>query len=169
MKTTTLYPRGYIAGDDGAATVVVSSGDLVADALFDSYAKTKGRPITMGLYDKVFEYALLQFGDFDAWLDMQLSNPLIVGPYREYLIDTMNFIGGSARLMHQSSWQFVLKPMDIKNSDVRIVRHLESRKYLTRGTTTTQILQKWCSRPEGFNDLVNTLHVLFGHVGRTPA
>lgn len=170
MSGMIVYPRGYTTGAPDTGPVVISSGDLVIDSLFEHSVKSKGKPKTMGYYEQILEYALLQFGSFDEWLDQQLSNPHLSGPRREFLLETVRFITeGQARNMSHYSWMFVLSPLTLKASDVRIVRHFESRKYLKAGTSTAQILQQWCGRPEGINDLLLTLYVLFGHVDRTPA
>lgn len=169
MDVLTIYPRGFTTGRADAPNRQVSAGDLVVDSLYDYLASSQGRPKNWKFQAQITDVALIHFGDFHEWLDTQISNPHLSGPRREYLIDTINFINGKPRQMNSSGWMFVLEDLQLRAEQVNIRRYHESSQYLEKGLTTVQILQKWCERPEGINDLITTLYVLFGHVGRTPA
>lgn len=170
MNPLTIYSRGYTAGNPQSEAVVLSSGDSVIDSLFDYFGQSQGRALSMAFYERVLDYAMVQFGDFEEWLDLQLSNPKLVGTRRDYLIETLEFaLRGVPRSMSQYSWSYVLQPSDPKAADARPVRLYQTKEYLTKGTSTAQVLQLWCSQKDGINDLLHTLHVLFGHAERTPA
>lgn len=169
MNVLTIYPRGYTTGKADAPHRQVSAGDLVVDSLYEYMVSSQGRVKNWKFYSQILDAALIHFGDFHEWFDTQLSNPHLSGPKREYLIDTVAFINGDTRQMNHTSWMFVLEEVGLRAEQVNIQRYFESSQYLSKGLTTIQILQQWTQRPEGFADLLTTLYVLFGHVGRTPA
>lgn len=170
MAGLTIYPRGFTAGSAEAGPVEISDGCPGADNLFNLFGHAQGNPVDMSYYDALFGYAMQQFGDFETWLDLQLSNRKLEGPKMEYIIETVDFaLRGQPRAMSQYSWSFLLTP-----EIGPVKRDIPSRLYLTKrylepNISTAQVLQRWCSQAQGAQDLLLTLHVLFGHVGRTPA
>lgn len=169
MTTLTIYPRGYTSGPVDAPVREVSFGDLIVDTLYDYSMSSQGRLKNWKYYGQILDIALAHFGDFHTWLDTQLSNPLLTGSRREFLLETLAFIQGQARSVHFSSWIFMLDALDDKVLHaVQIQRHFESSQYLQKDLTTIQVLQQWCSRQDGIHDLLHTLHVLFGHTASTP-
>lgn len=169
MNVLAIYPRGYTTGPVDAPARQVSAGDLVVDSLYDYLVSSRGRQKNWKFHGQILDAALVHFGDFHTWLDSQLSNPHLSGPKRDYLIDTLSFINGQARIMDHTAWMYVLDEVNLRAEQVNIQRYFESSQFLKQGLTTIQILQQWCERPDGINDLITTLYVLFGHVGRTPA
>lgn len=169
MSGLTIYPRGFTTGPVDAPSRQFSNGDMVVDSLYDYLGSCRGQPMSWQFYNQVLEIALIHFGDFHSWLDAQLSNPVMIGHRRDYLIDTLKYINTGSRSVNQSAWSFIIEPIDIPPEKYHVFRHFESIKYLEKGLTTYQVLQKWCGHPKGINDLVTTMYVLFGHLGRTPA
>lgn len=163
-----FYPRGYTVGPADAQDRGVSTGDLVVDSLYEYLMSSKGRTKNWKFHAMVLDAALIHFGDFHAWFDTQLGNPLIVGPYREFLIQTAQFIDGRPRPVHHASWIFMLGSQEPVNIQTPVRRYYESSQYLPN-LTTIRILQKWCEKKDGVYDLLQTMYVLFGRVGRTPA
>lgn len=170
MNVLTIYPRGYTTGKVDAPNRQVSAGDLVADSLYDYLGSSQGRAKNWKFCSQILDLALIHFGDFHEWLDTQLSNPHLTGAKREYLIETVAFIvSGTPRRVNHASWMFMLEESKVTPEQMNFQRRYESGQHLSKGMSTVQILQSWCKRPEGINDLITTLYVLFGHVGRTPA
>ena len=166
MSTFTIYPRGFTSGPEDADTVEVSQGCPLVEALFNLYGHSQGNPVSMSFYDELLGYALHQFGDFTSWFDIQLSNPALAGPRHDYVIESVNFaLNGTSRSMSQYSWSFILAPMAQPNT--RVTRHYQAKKYLGEGISTTQILQRWCSQPQGAVDLLQTVYTLFGSGSRS--
>ncbi len=167
MSQFTIYPRGYTTGSPDAENRQVSAGDAIADSLYDYMLHSHGRSQNWKFHSQILDLALVCFKDFHEWLDIQLSNPLITGSRRDFLMETIAFIRGTPRTVHHASWAFVLEPID------RIVvpnftRLHQSHKYLEKNQTTPQLLQQWCQQPDGIYDLLSTLYILFGHPARTP-
>lgn len=170
MNVLTIYPRGYTTGKVDAPSRQVSAGDLVADSLYDYLISSQGRAKNWKFCSQILDAALIHFGDFHEWLDTQLSNPSITGVKREFLTETIAFIvSGTPRAVNHASWMFMLNEVKLTPDQLNFARRYESGQLLSKELSTVQILQMWCKRPEGINDLITTLYVLFGHVGRTPA
>ena len=170
MTTLTVYPRGYTSGPVDAPAREASFGDLLVDTLYDYSKSYKGHLKNWKYYGQVLDLALAHFGDFHTWLDMQLGNPLIGGSRRDFLLETVAFIQGQSRTVHFSSWIFMLDSIDANEVPrLKIQRRFESSQFLSKELTTIQVLQQWCSRPDGIHDLLQSMHVLFGHAASTPA
>lgn len=169
MDLLIVYPRGYTTGESQASQRLASSGDLVIGNLYDHLTQAQGAGRRWSLHAQTLQAALTLFGDFHAWLDTQLANPLLSSTKKDYLIDTLAFIDGRTRMMSQTSWMFVLEEVKVDLDKLKIQRLHQSFALLDKSQTTIQVLQRWCQQPEGVLDLLTTLHVLFGHVGRTTA
>jgi hypothetical protein len=167
MSQFTIYPRGYTTGAPDAEHQQVSAGDLIADSLYDYMMNSHGRAKNWKFHSQILDLALVCFGDFNEWLDTQLSNPLIIGSRRDFLLETIGFILGAPRTVHHASWAYVLEPIE-RLTVPTFSRLHQSHKYFEKNQTTTQILQQWCQQPDGIYDLLSTLYILFGHPDRTP-
>ncbi len=169
MDLLIVYPRGYTTGSSHASQRMASSGDIVIGNLYDHLTYSKGAGRRWSLHAQVLQAALTLFGDFHAWLDTQLSNPLLSSTKKDYLLDMLAFIDGRNRMMSHASWMFVLEEVRVDLDQFKIQRLNQSSELLDKSLTTIQVLQRWCQQPEGVLDLLTTLHVLFGPVGRTTA
>lgn len=168
METLIVYPRLFTTGSADAAQRTVFKGDDTVDALYNQMANARGRPLPWSFTDQVLENALRLFGDFDVWINSQFANPYLPAVAKDYLTDTLGFIQGKSRLMSHHSWSFILQPLPDAQPNLSLgsqrVKPLNGERF-----KTIQVLQQWCQRPAGLHDLVTTLHVLFGHLGRTPS
>jgi hypothetical protein len=123
--------------------------------------------------------ALDAFGtkDFREWLNIQGRSPYLTEMHRRFLNDTLRFILNGTRAAVMQNWRRLIQPTDITPNDRDVpvefgdffaasyeVSALESSAGLGEKPTAelTSVLHQWVSREGGHEDLIETLHILFG-------
>ena len=133
-------------------------------------------PTTLAFRNKVLVAALAAFGTmkFDQWYLQQLRSPAYGDTHSRFLDDTLNFISGQAREMHPMTWAGIVA-MDTNTAIPapysKVADKFFDLKSILQGSNTcirkdrtelVDVIQSWCSRPKGFEDMLCTLNVLFG-------
>lgn len=159
-----VYPRLYTSRLKDGEGVVVSQGDESIELLFKtSLDRSVNVRNAWPFHRSVLINALRLFGDLREWAVEQLSNPNIVGYNRQFVTDTMNFIETGKRELSVATWADLVSEGGAGHHAHAIPQRLLDTKLLsTSSDTSLQMLQKWVSQPNGFEDLINTLHLLFG-------
>lgn len=115
----------------------------------------------------ILEESFRLFGpNFEEWCLLQINdNTMVYNQSLDFLLDTLNFISGKDRKTTPFVWRELLltnpesKTMiEISNRRIRRIRDL----FPLLKTDTASILQMWCSRENGFEDLVNSIFLFFG-------
>lgn len=167
MRSVTTYPRGYQAKRiDVDRDQQVSSGDAEVEVLFRWYITRKVNPDTWDYRVKVLAAATRLFGsNFGEWASLQMrGNPFVYEYNYDFLLDTYNYLMTGERKLSLQSWEELL----LENPKAVVLNTLQDRfsddlsKLLPSVTKTPDILQGWCSFENGFDDLIYSLHILFG-------
>lgn len=121
--------------------------------------------------EKILLVALEAFGttDFKSWVDTQFKGPSTGELHAKFIEDTLGFIVTGQRDMSLQNWEAVLTMADVETN---ITKHTELIKEFFIDPNTkapvnfklTDVLIRWCSQEGGIEDLVQTLHVLFGDI-----
>jgi hypothetical protein len=167
MTTFTVYPRGYTSRSETGAGLVQSQGDASVQTLYDLLEQRGVNTSTWKYRQMVLDTALRLFGDFATWLKDQQQNPNLVGYNQEFLKDTLDYIHGADRMMSVATWTDLLGDTGTLGKTTNASALNPARAALGRGETTIQILQAWATRPNGMEDLMQTLYLLFGQARRT--
>lgn len=161
--TIYVYPRLYTSRCDGGESVVVSEGDQSVELLYKQFIDQSTNTNTWAFARTALINALRVFGDFRDWLSDQQSNPNIVGYNRQFLVDTLNFIETGKRELSVHSWiDLVSEGGASHHAHAVPQRLLDSKQLLASSEASLELLQKWISQPNGLEDLLNTMHLLFG-------
>ena len=97
------------------------------------------------------------FGDFDAFVDYNcVTNPLIHGKDLDFLIDTVDFVNGGIRSLDISTWFNYLDQLPKKPAAIPDNRRISLNR------TGSNYIAKWLRQPNGFQDLVATITIMFG-------
>ncbi len=161
--TTYVYPRLYTSRHEGGEGVVVSEGDQSIELLYKQFIDRSTNTNTWPFTRTVLLNALRVFGDFRDWLDDQKSNPNIVGYNRQFLADTLCFIETGKRELSVHSWfDLVSEGGASHHAHAVPQRLLDSKQLLASSESSLELLQKWIAQPNGLEDLLNTMHLLFG-------
>lgn len=121
--------------------------------------------------EKVLMVALGAFGtqDFRQWINAQHEAGTTGELHICFLQDTLNFIQYGRRDLSVTGWLPMLTLSDV-GSNVTPMSE-ETKKFFIdpetgreRNASLVDVLQRWCSQDGGFEDLIQTLHVLFGEI-----
>lgn len=157
---TVVYPRFFTSAHKGKGGVVVSRGDLGVELLYDMLVDKAHNHGTWAFQSAVIDQALRLFGDFHDWAEAQRKDPHITGYNARFIEDTLKFIETGERDLCHENW------MALVNENPHAAQlagaHERAAPRLWQSPSTVTALQKWCSHPNGVEDLLCTLHLLFG-------
>lgn len=169
MTSITIHPRLYASRHDGGESVILSEGDATVATLYELYSDRLVNSTAWVYRKRVLDAALRLFGKVDEWLLLQSSNAHLSGYNLEFIQDTLNFTRTGKRQMTIETWLELLHERNDVQQGTLDARAPKTYFTLEAGENTPQLLQNWCAQRGGFQDLVSTLHVMFGHSRRTLA
>lgn len=162
-KQIVVFPRQYsstVPGDDKAAPMD-SLGDETVTELFRVYESGVIPISNLDFRLRVLDCAVRLFGDFHAWVLLQRNNPNLIGHNVGFLSDCIKYITSGKRDLAPMSW---LGLVGEKSSHTTMAHHMTQPDLaVSKDVDTAEIIQLWCSRPQGFEDLLVSLFLFFGH------
>ena len=130
---------------------------------------------SFGFREKILLAALHAFGtqDFKAWCNLQQESPYYTDMHRRFINDTFNFLinGRRAVQIHQWSRLIDLRESNYEDRDTNVAiddyfSYGDDHGYVGIGHKPFQniesVIHHWCARTNGIEDLIATLHILFG-------
>ncbi len=144
-------------------------------AIEDLYARwVRGEATTdrFDFRDEVLQQVMWAFGtpDFEGWFKAQYNSPAFGVDHRNFLDDTLRFLMEGTRMVELHTWDMVLESTDERVQEDTLGDH--ARRFFNKEfvsnlspsgkTPLIDVVQLWCSQPGGINDLLATVHILFG-------
>lgn len=139
------------------------------------YAKAVLQPTATGDFafrKRIFVVALAAFGPltFSAWYRAQMDNRFAGEMHGRFLNDCVRFLNKGNREMSLATWTQLLS---IGNGTEKMAPPNEStaaffgwdhngQTRTPRAVTVEETVRMWCMQPQGLEDLLGSLHVLFG-------
>lgn len=123
--------------------------------------------------ERVLITALDAFGtkNFFEWVSLQYRSPSAGDMHRRFLADTMRFIETGHRELHTMTWANLVDVTDSGNVGPDFSEEVvdffglnPATKQPTRNQKLIDVVQTWCTRRGGCEDMLGTLHVLFGDI-----
>ena len=106
---------------------------------------------------QLIDIAKRLFGDFDSFVSYNIvENNLIHGKSLDFLIDTVEFINGGIRSMDIGLWMNYLD-FETKKPPLQA-----KPKVVELNSTGANYIVRWLRQPNGLEDLVSTIAILFG-------
>lgn len=107
-------------------------------------------------------FAFLTGTSFQKWVQLQVDKESVTDMHMHFLNETIGFIFGKTRTMTVHQWYSLLEARSTNNhSDISLnINNLgidSSSIY-----SLEKVIQLWVSRKDGFEDLLNSLFVIFG-------
>lgn len=167
MTSIVIHPRLYAVRHPNGQSVIMSEGDATVTTLYDLFVNRQVDTTAWEFRKRVLEAAQRLFGRIDEWLLLQSENAHMRGYNLEFIQDTLNFIRTGERAMQIVTWIELLHEQSDIEQGTLDARGPNSFFALKAGEDTVLLLQKWCAQPNGFQDLMCTLHVMFGRSRRT--
>jgi hypothetical protein len=141
--------------------------------LYAEYIKQSARTESFEFRKKVAQVALQAFGtmNFEFWYSAQHRVPACGDLHNRFLTDTLRFIQEGRREMSLETWQNLVTITDEGDQVGGLSDYAKSFFGIGNGhfqparfnTQLTEVLQMWLSKPNGQDDLIGTLHILFGN------
>lgn len=158
--TAVVYPRCFTSVHVGPATVIASRGDLAVDVLYGMLVDRAHNHSSWAFRKQILDAALRLFGNFNDWVDAQRKNPRVAGYNADFVEDTLQYIETGERKMCLENW---IELMSEGHPPIHLAgTHSHAAPRLWQSPSTVKTIQKWCQHPNGVNDLLSTLHLLFG-------
>lgn len=147
------------------------------EALYGQYIRNVPGVLGVDFHEKVLIVATSAFGtsDFYFWFTQQLRSPVAAQSHRDFLDDTLCFIMTGRRKVQHEMWHALVnlddsgtKSHELSKTAQEFFLYYESGSNSPRvekhSRELNRVLQRWVSQPGGMEDLLNTLHVLFGNI-----
>jgi hypothetical protein len=144
------------------------------EQLYAQYIRRSADSTSFEFRKKILIAALNAFGapQFDFWYKLQFQSPVAGDLHARFLDDCLRFMTDGKREMPIETWQAILTVGDtgIRSNDISEYAKeffgISSNGYnrYSQNTLLVEVIQKWCSQPNGIEDLLCSLHVLFGNV-----
>lgn len=190
MKKVVVYPRGFAGYSVGWPIVRIDSDLTVQNAaaryanatarervsvsagnvetLYKAFMTHQRSPKSLDFIEDLYAVAVNAFGtaSFYDWLHMQTQNPYFTSDHRDFVNETLEFIYGRERRVSMGSWRMLIT---FHMNEAGPVTHdyRYQQFFLTQPReeqAVTAVVRRWMARPGGAQDLLATLHILFGEV-----
>lgn len=140
------------------------------EELYGSYIREDPSSTGFEFRERVLKASLGAFGtgNFTAWFLAQLESPFVGSMQRDFLDDCLRFLNKGRRELSLENWASLLV---ISNADEGNMRPSQfAQDYLGLGRSgqvapsmsVADAVQSWCSKPNGMEDLLGSMHILFG-------
>lgn len=141
-------------------------GDPRVHELFVEFTNFPKRAVTWDFQKRVIDLAQELFAGDYSWFIRQDSNALIKDQNYAFILDTVKYIATGRRKFSIHTWPALVSyEVPLISESVAGRRDIFALiDALKIPTNTDALLQLWLSHKDGFNDLMYTLHLLFGSV-----
>lgn len=163
MSQIVIYPRLYTTRRPEGNGVIVTKGDATIETLYNFHVTNTINTTTWPFRKEVLDSALRLFGNFEDWLNDQLKNPRVVGYNQDFIKDCLLFTRTGRRELSVQNWLELVTESDNIQSSTEFSKVSSLHPSLNRGEASIQLIQNWCSHPSGIEDLIWSLHILFGY------
>jgi hypothetical protein len=145
--------------------------NLFVDELWNMYNNHDIKFTNFYHREKILTTAMDAFytDSFLNWCKLQTSSPYFSSIHKQFLNETFSYLEGRSRSMTITTWPTIIFPADLKQGDVDHVYKLDdyfddATTPLKRVTKTSmhETLVRWTCQENGFEDLLVSLHILFG-------
>lgn len=166
MGTNSVKMNSDYSGGQAQAQrrYITSVRDERVSDLFLEFTTFPTRTVHWDFRKRVIAEALRLFGGNYNWFILQDTNAQRVDWNYKFLLDTIRFIATGRRELNIHSWPLMLS--DEPPTGLQLIGNRSGVqdlfKTLALSTSVEALIQKWCMQPKGFDDLMYTMHMLFG-------
>lgn len=139
------------------------------DDLYEEWSKNNTLIKTMEFREKIIKAAKNAFNNVSIynWLNTQKYANTVTSTHENFISETIGFVLGSPRSIQTSQW---IRLLEVSEKAQSI--NLDIDKYFNRNNIQNQLkfssslltdfIVKWVSQPNGFEDMLLSLYVVFG-------
>lgn len=142
------------------------------ESLYSDYIRNVVNTSNFEFRRRALLVAFQAFGTprFDIWMLAQYKNPAAGQLHGKFLEDTIHFLQTGRRDMALETWASLITITDEGNrvgkAPESIIKYFDldspSNLRSTDNSMLVNTIQSWCSKEGGLEDLIGTLHILFG-------
>lgn len=140
------------------------------DSLWNEYQSKTSFITSFDFREKILKNAMVAFGtlSFYDWCNLQNKNIYLTALHKRFLNDTFSFIEEGKRSVSIMTWRSLLEMRVAGSQDkdedysMNTFFRMDSQQFNRRSFRLSDNLIDWCRQENGFEDLLMTLHVLFG-------
>jgi hypothetical protein len=136
--------------------------------LYTEYTSFPNRGASWEFQSRAIAEAVRVFGGNYNWFSLQDTNPELLDWSYKFVLDTLKFIATGKRSLDIYSWDMLIS--DDPLTGMQLVDNRQDVQNLLQelGLTisTLALIQRWVMQPNGFNDLMWTMHLLFGRASK---
>ena len=144
------------------------------DKLYNQLTRHERDLTSMAYRKAILMEAIRAFGtySFKDWCKLQAESYYFTDNHRKFLEDTLRFIATGERVYGFRAREFRLCQENASFQNKKFVFDYDSYFNSSRDTlgitdhSTLSTIQRWVSQPKGFEDMVTTLHLIFGKTER---
>jgi hypothetical protein len=135
------------------------------EALYAQYIKKNPSWGSFDFRKETLLTALGAFGtrSFRSWYLSQHQSPACGDLHNRFLTDTLRYINEGRREMGLMTWGSLITMTDEGNSVGPVSEYAKNLFKHDFGNSLTSVIQKWISHDGGLEDMLGTLHILFGN------
>jgi hypothetical protein len=188
-----VYPRGFIGVEDSPQQMrspkpfselmshhqyhvgrEIRSGDNISghstiESLYTSYIRNDPRSTAMSFRTDIYKAAIEVFGGHNKgrmydWFKRQYANKTTGDSHSRFMEDTIKFIKEGRRNLSVETWAALIAITDEADTVGPIPDSISEFFKYDESLTVSDFIVAWCSQPTGTEDLLGTLHVLFGNL-----
>ena len=187
-----IYPRGFLGKvtEDSVpkqrsqiqeiydrlqynANIFIPSGVQIpysadAENLYNLHVRRVTDTMSFSYKENALRTALTAFGthNFSVWVSLQRHNRAFGNTQRAFLKDTVKFLEKGERELSLENWEALLSAgadIECEETIQDILSKLQACLSNPTGLVTVRdVVKRWVSYYNGLNDLVVSLHILFG-------
>lgn len=167
MSEGRVYPLGYYGGGQTPPqdTHETREGDPEVVALWERYTHVGNYSQLWDFRSQVIRVAKRLFTETPNWFTMQDRNPWVREYNYLFIVDTLRFIATGQRRIDIYTWPDLITyyPDAQSPRDIGGRRQIADQiRELNIDTKADRLIQLWLSHRGGFDDMMNTLRILFG-------
>lgn len=171
MAQFNVYPRGYMwevpNTEDVRGRIVPMPFHPEVKTLIDLWRSPGISPNAWHFRSVAIATAARVFGDFEKWLNLQLAvNDRVYDMNLRFLEDTVQYIRTGHRTTSVENWLMLVLDNQPPQDGVASAARSRASLTITPGEFK-DFIADWCQWSDGFDDMVCTMHVLFG-ASRSP-
>lgn len=164
-----VTPHGFVMADNGVlrrsgSDYKRTDGDDQITDLYYTLIQRNHQALDWDYRSQVIDAAIRLIGDnFAVFNLVQKDNPYLYGMNVGFYDDTVSFITYGHRKMSLRNWSALLSAEPAKDT-AALKNPKREDKFIVVGdkARTTDVVSRWCSRDEGFDDMVRSLFLMFG-------
>lgn len=162
MPSVIVYPRRYTRVIDQGTGLVRSNGDPDVNKLFDDLMQHREPVHSWEFRRRALLVAMNMFNEFYRWAMEQQNNADISGYNYDFLLDTLGYINtGKRGALTTVNW------LSLVDEEKQVSRSTHAFRAVPLplgnfSNNAEEVVARWCSHPNGIEDMVVSLYVLFG-------